>query len=213
MRSAPRLSLAVLTVAVAWSVAPSSASASAEPPGIPSKATAQSQLAALPVEAEDSMTGYDRDEFKHWITPSGTNCSTRESVLQRDGDEVSVGTDCYPTKGSWFSEYDGTTVSSASGVDTDHVVPLAEAWRSGAQEWTDAERQDFANDLTGPQLIAVSASSNRSKGDQDPSTWLPTRASFHCTYAKMWVATKYRWGLALQSSEKAVLTTQLAACS
>lgn len=164
------------------------------------------------MEAEDSMTGYSRDDFNHWITPSGTNCNTRESVLKRDGDGVSVGTDCYPTDGSWFSEYDGVTLSAAGDVDIDHVIPLAEAWRSGAQQWTATERQNFANDLTGPQLIAVSASSNRSKGDQDPSTWLPTRTSYRCTYAKMWVATKYRWGMSAQSSEKAVLTTQLASC-
>lgn len=213
MRRTSRLSLAALSVAVVWSLSPSSASASAQPPGIPSKATAQSQLAALPVEAEDSMTGYSRDLFKHWITPTGTTCSTRESVLKRDGDGVSVGTDCYPTKGSWFSEYDGVTLTSPADVDIDHVVPLAEAWRSGAQQWTATQRQNFANDLTGPQLIAVSASSNRSKGDQDPSTWLPTRTSYRCTYAKMWVASKYRWGLSIQSSEKSVLTTQLASCA
>lgn len=212
MRLAPRLSLTALSVAVVWSLSPSSASAAAQPPGIPSKATAQSQLAALPVEAEDSMTGYSRDLFPHWITPSGTNCSTRESVIERDGDGVDVGTDCYPTDGSWFSEYDGVTLTAASGVDIDHVIPLAEAWRSGAQQWTTSERQSFANDLTGPQLIAVTASSNRSKGDQDPSTWLPTRTTYRCTYAKMWVATKYWWGLSLQSSEKSVLTTQLASC-
>ena len=212
MRLTPLLSLTALSVAIVWSLSPSSASATAAPPGIPSTSTAQSQLAALPVEAEDSMTGYSRELFPHWITPSGTNCSTRESVLKRDGDGVSVGTDCYPTKGSWFSEYDGVTVKAPSGVDIDHVIPLAEAWRSGAQQWTTSERQSFANDVTGPQLIAVTASSNRSKGDQDPSTWLPTRTSYRCTYAKMWVATKYRWGLSLQSSEKSVLTTQLASC-
>lgn len=212
MHPLPRISLTALTVAVVWALSPSSASATAQPPGIPSTSTAQSQLAALPVEAEDSMTGYSRDLFKHWITPSGTNCSTRESVLGRDGDNVSVGTDCYPTKGSWFSEYDGVTLRSPSDVDIDHVIPLAEAWRSGAQQWTATQRQNFANDLDGPQLIAVSASSNRSKGDQDPSTWMPTRTTYHCTYVRMWIGAKYRWGLSLQSSEKTALSNELATC-
>jgi hypothetical protein len=56
--------------------------ASATPPGIPSKATAQSQLNALTVASEGSMTGYSRDLFPHWITISGT-CDTREQVLKR----------------------------------------------------------------------------------------------------------------------------------
>lgn len=114
--------------------------------------------------------------------------------------------------GDWYSEYDGASFTDGSDLDIDHVVPLAEAWRSGADSWSDQEREDFANDLEGPQLIAVSASSNRSKGDQDPSSWWPTRTAYQCTYAKMWVATKYRWGLALQSAEKTALSTRLESC-
>lgn len=212
-RHLSRTTLVTVTVASLWALTPSSASATASPPGIPSTTTAKSQLAALPVEAEGTMTGYSRDLFPTWTTPSGSTCNTRETVLKRDGDNVAVDSSCYPTRGTWFSEYDGVTMSTASGVDIDHVVPLAEAWRSGAKSWTTSQRQSFANDLNGPQLIAVSASSNRSKGDQDPSTWWPTRTSYRCTYAKMWVATKYRWGLSLQSSEKTALTNQLNSCA
>ncbi|MGH8882094.1 MAG: hypothetical protein ACRD0P_32905, partial [Stackebrandtia sp.] len=63
--------------------------AAATPPNIPSKATAQSELNALAVASEGSMTGYSRDKFPHWITISGT-CNTRETVLKRDGTNVSV---------------------------------------------------------------------------------------------------------------------------
>lgn len=48
------------------------------------------------------------------------------------------------------------------------MVPLANAWRSGASAWTAGRRKEFANDLTRPQLVAVSAATNRSKGDQGP---------------------------------------------
>ena len=71
------------------------------------------------------------------------------------------------------SLYDGTTLDSPTKVDIDHVVPLANAWRSGASAWTTDKREDFANDLDRPQLVAVSPTSNRAKGDQDPSTWKP----------------------------------------
>ncbi len=185
--------------------------ASATPPNIPSKATAQSELNALTVSTEGSMTGYSRDLFPHWITISGT-CSTRETVLKRDGSGVTVDGACYPLSGSWYSQYDAVTLTSPSSVDIDHVVALAEAWRSGASSWTTSRRQSFANDLIRPQLIAVSASSNRAKGDQDPSTWKP-RTTYHCTYAKMWIRSKYFWGLRLQSAEKSALQGMLSTCS
>lgn len=183
---------------------------SALPSGIPSKATAQSELNALTVKTESTMTGYSRDLFPHWIS-QGSGCDTRQVVLKRDADSY-VGS-CPVTSGSWYSYYDGLTFTNPSDLDIDHVVPLAEAWRSGASSWTTTTRQAFANDLNGPQLIAVSASSNRSKGDQDPSTWKPTRAGASCAYSKMWINTKSRWGLSLQSSEKTALQTMLNTCT
>jgi Protein of unknown function (DUF1524) len=180
----------------------------ATPPGIPSKSTAQAELNALVVAVEGSMSGYSRSLFPHWITISGT-CNTREMVLKRDGTNVVVDSSCYPVSGSWFSPYDGATWTSPSDVDIDHVVPLAEAWRSGANTWTTSRRQSFANDLSGPRLIAVTDDVNQAKGDQDPSTWQPPRTSYRCTYAKMWIATKYRWTLRLQSTEKVALQTVL----
>ena len=157
------------------------------------------------------MSGYSRDKFPHWSIVSG-NCDTRETVLKRDGTGVTVGSGCYPTAGTWKSPYDGVTVSLASSVDIDHVIPLAEGWRSGAVSWTTAKREQFANDLSSPQLIAVSASSNRSKGDQDPAQWLPPQTGYRCTYARMWIATKHKWGLSVDSAEKTALSTELGKC-
>ncbi|MEV0033510.1 HNH endonuclease family protein [Nocardia sp. NPDC050793] len=205
------MGIAAAVVAAALMM-PGSGTASATPPNIPSKATAQSMLNGLTVAPEGSMSGYSRDLFPHWITISG-NCNTRETVLMRDGTGVQVGGDCAPTAGSWYSPYDNTTLTSSSSVDIDHVVALAEAWRSGASSWTTQQRRDFANDLTNPQLIAVSASSNRSKGDQDPSQWLPTNASYRCTYTKMWIASKSAWQLSAQQTEKDTLQTQLNGCT
>ncbi|MEU8217092.1 HNH endonuclease family protein [Micromonospora taraxaci] len=184
----------------------------AAPPGIPSKATAQSQLNALTVATQGSSSGYSRDLFPHWITVSGS-CNTREQVLKRDGTSVVVDSSCAATSGRWYSPYDGATWTAASDVDIDHVVPLAEAWRSGANSWTTSRRQSFANDLTRPQLIAVTDNVNQSKGDQDPSTWQPPLSSYRCTYSKMWITVKYNWGLTLQSSEKSALQSMLNTCS
>lgn len=185
--------------------------AGATPPNIPSASTAQSWLNGLPVTGEASMTGYDRDLFTHWVTISGA-CNTRETVLKRDGTNVVVDGSCAATSGRWYSPYDGATWSAAADVDIDHIVPLAEAWRSGAKGWSSTKRRDFANDLSGPQLIAVTDNVNQSKGDQDPSTWQPPRSSYDCTYSRMWISTKYRWGLTLQSSEKSALQSMLNSC-
>ncbi|MFI7578406.1 HNH endonuclease family protein [Micromonospora sp. NPDC049497] len=203
----------VLAIAASASLLGVSAQpASATPPGIPSKATAQSQLNALTVATQGSTTGYSRDLFPHWITISGS-CNTREQVLKRDGTSVVVDSSCAATSGRWYSPYDGATWYAASDVDIDHVVPLAEAWRSGANSWTTSRRQSFANDLTRPQLIAVTDNVNQAKGDQDPSTWQPPLSSYRCTYSKMWITVKYSWGLRLQSSEKSALQSMLNTCS
>jgi hypothetical protein len=199
-----------LTVATAVLVA-SASPAQATPPNIPSKTTAQAELNVLAVASEGSMTGYSRDLFPHWITISGT-CNTRETVLKRDGTSVVVDSSCAAVSGSWFSPYDGATWFAASDVDIDHVVPLAEAWRSGARYWTTSTRQAFANDLTRPQLIAVTDDVNQAKGDQDPSTWQPPVTGYRCTYARMWIGVKYYWSLTLQSSEKSALQTMLNGC-
>lgn len=124
------------------------------PPNIPSASTAQSLLSGLTVAPQGPQDGYSRDKFPHWITISGT-CNTRETVLRRDGTNVQVDSSCAAISGSWFSPYDGATWTAASDVDIDHVVPLSNAWKSGAASWTTAQRQGFANDLSNPQLIAV----------------------------------------------------------
>lgn len=211
-RWAARLvALVLVTLSLTSLTAASAPPAEALPPGIPSPSTAQAQLNALTVQAEGSMTGYSRDEFPHWITISGT-CNTRETVLERDGSGVTVGSDCYPTSGSWYSYYDGITETAPADIDIDHVVPLAEAWRSGASSWTTSQRQAFANSLNTPQLIAVTDNSNQSKGDRDPASWQPSQTSFHCTYARMWIGTKYTWDLTLQSSERSALQSMLNTC-
>ncbi|GGY14124.1 HNH endonuclease family protein [Streptomyces djakartensis] len=206
-----RLSVAAAATALISSVALFSApTASAALPTPVSGATARSYLATLTVAAEN-RTGYNRDLFPHWITQSGT-CNTREVVLKRDGTNVVQDSSCAATSGSWYSPYDGATWSAASDVDIDHLVPLAEAWDSGAGSWTTSRRQSFANDLTRPQLIAVTDDVNQAKGDQDPATWMPSRTTYRCTYVRAWVQVKYYYDLSVDQAEKSALQTHLANC-
>ncbi|WP_158884688.1 HNH endonuclease family protein [Amycolatopsis anabasis] len=185
--------------------------AAAEPPGIPDGATAKTLLGELSVAPDGPLDGYDRDKFPHWIDQDGS-CNTREAVLKRDGKDVQTGSDCYPTSGSWFSPYDGATWTQPSDVDIDHVVPLADAWRTGAAKWTQEQRQAYANDLTDPQLIAVTDNVNQEKGDKSPDQWKPPTTGYWCTYASMWVAVKHKFKLTVNDAEKAALTEMLGKC-
>jgi hypothetical protein len=185
--------------------------ATATPPGIPSAATARTQLGSLRVAADGSMTGYSRDLFPHWHTVTGA-CNTREQVLKRDGTSVVTDSSCAATSGRWFSPYDGATWTAAADVDIDHVVPLANAWRTGARSWTTAKREQFANDLSSPQLIAVTDNVNQAKGDKSPDTWKPPLTSYWCTYSRMWIGSKVKWALTVNSAEKSALTSMLDRC-
>jgi hypothetical protein len=142
---------------------------------------------------------YDRSLFRHWIDADNNGCDTRKEVLISESKtKVKVGRKCAISGGTWVSSFDNRIFKgSGTGIDVDHFVPLAEAWRSGAWRWTAEERQYFANDLKDERvLIAVSASSNRSKGDKDPSKWLPKVPKEQvCEYVLNWVAIKLRYSL------------------
>ncbi|MFE1460545.1 HNH endonuclease family protein [Streptomyces nigra] len=157
----------------------------------------------------ESRDGYSRDKFRHWNAGDDPTdgCHTRAEVLLHEAVEPpTVGAGCRLEGGSWYSYYDGVTVTSASGLDIDHMVPLAEAWDSGASAWTAQRREAYANDQgQEASLIAVTARSNRSKADQDPAQWLPPAADAHCRYVAEWVATKLRWSLTADEAELTAL--------
>jgi hypothetical protein len=171
---------------------------------------ASARLDDLRVARAGSMRGYSRAEFPHW-RETGDNCNVRDSVLERDGHRVKT-SGCNVVAGTWASAYDGRTLDAPTKVDIDHVVPLANAWRSGASAWTRERREDFANDLDRPQLVAVSRTSNRAKGDQDPSTWKPPVTARWCEYAIDWIEVKSYWKLSVTTREKAALADMLEEC-
>jgi hypothetical protein len=172
-------------------------------------------VAMLPM-ADENRSGYSRDKFRHWNAGDdpADGCNTRNEVLIHEAIEPpTVGPSCRLTGGHWWSYYDAITVTSASGLDIDHMVPLAEAWDSGASSWTAQRREQYANDQGAEaSLVAVTARSNRQKADQDPSTWMPPAAEAHCRYAAEWVGTKLRWSLAADTPELAALGDVASSC-
>ncbi|MEW2254995.1 HNH endonuclease family protein [Streptomyces sp. NPDC047869] len=182
-------------------------------PGQTITAPVRDALALLPIRDED-RTGYDRTKFRHWIDADRDGCNTRAEVLKAEAVVApEQGARCLLTGGEWYSPYDDQYIQGPRGLDIDHLVPLAEAWDSGASTWTAAEREAYANDLGDDRaLIAVSAASNRSKADQDPSTWLPPAEGYRCEYVTDWIADKIRWGLSIDAIEQASLTDVLSRC-
>jgi hypothetical protein len=158
--------------------------------------------------------GYARSKFTLWTDADHDGCDTRDEVLITEGAKrPSVGAGCALTGGRWVSKYDGLSVTNPTGFDIDHLVPLNEAWQSGAWHWSAATRKAYANDLGySASLIAVSAHSNRSKGDREPQDWMPERAAYSCQYVARWVAVKWRWHLAVNSAERSYLSRELASC-
>jgi hypothetical protein len=167
-------------------------------------------LSALSV-ADESRTGYTRTAFKHWNAgaDSTDGCNTRQEVLIAEAIEApTVGAGCSITGGKWLSYYDGQEVTVARALDIDHMVPLAEAWDSGASTWSAARREAYANDQgSSTSLVAVTARTNRSKSDQDPAEWLPPATDQYCRYIGEWIGTKLRWGLAVDTAELEALKT------
>jgi hypothetical protein len=172
-------------------------------------------LNLVTVTEESGELAYNRTMFNHWIDEDQNGCDTREEVLKAESTiKAKTGKGCELLSGKWLSQYDNKSFTKASQLDIDHLVPLKEAWESGAGAWTERERELFANDLGYKEsLIAVSASTNRSKSDRDPSDWQPANKNYTCQYAVSWVSVKYRWSLTVDMAEYSALYSMLGKCS
>lgn len=172
-------------------------------------------LDGLVVAPEGPDAGYDRALFPHWVDADVDGCDTRADVLVEESltpaqvDRFG----CAVVAGDWVSLYDGYATDDPGELEIDHVVPLAEAWRSGAADWDGARRRAFANDVDHPgALVAVTAATNRSKSDRDPASWQPPDPTAWCRFATDWVTTKLRWGLTSDLAERDALANMLRAC-
>jgi Protein of unknown function (DUF1524)/Excalibur calcium-binding domain len=177
--------------------------------------TALAALEALPVKGRAPKTGYSRDQFGDgWASVAG--CDTRDRILARDLTQKMyvAGDDCRIQSGVLRDPYTAQTImyvrGGASEVDVDHVVALGDAWQKGAQQWSQARREVFANDPL--ELLAVSSTANRAKGDGDAATWLPSNKRFRCDYVARQIAVKQRYGLWVTPAEHDAMARVLSRC-
>ncbi|MCX6425161.1 MAG: HNH endonuclease family protein [Actinobacteria bacterium] len=180
------------------------------------KERATAIIETLAVKGRAAKTGYDRSSFSHWRDPDLNGCDARNDTLRRDLENLVIKTDsngCKVLGGVLPDPYSGKNIDfvfGASLVDIDHVVALSNAWQTGAFQFTDEIRLQFANDPL--NLLAVSASLNRQKGDGDAATWLPPTKSYRCQYVARQIAVKKKYGLWLTKPEKVAMSTLLAKC-
>ena len=193
------------------------------PGGAAHTGSALAALAQVAVKGRAPKTGYARARFgESWTDDNdevwGHNgCDTRDDVLRRDLAEVVLRTGgCKVASGTLHDPYTGAAVAFVRGPGTssliqiDHVVPLSDAWQTGAQQWTARQRQDFANDPL--ELIATERHVNEAKRDSDAATWLPPARAFRCAYAARMVAIKLKWHLWVTPAERDALARMLRPC-
>ena len=159
---------------------------------------------------------YDRDEWRHWTDEDGDCVNTRHEVLIGESlEEVTFkdGRRCQVLTGRWYGEFTATTVTDAADLDIDHLVPLANAHRSGGWGWSAARKRSYANDLRDPgHLIAVTRPANSAKGASGPEDWRPPNEGFWCEYALAWTRIKREWGLTATRAEADALIEMLEGC-
>ncbi|WP_300683145.1 HNH endonuclease family protein [Nocardioides sp.] len=189
-------------------------------------ADAADQLAGLALASRrtPSSAGYRRAEFgSAWSDVDHNGCNQRDDVLLRDAvpgsTTVAVQGRCDHDvlAGTWVDPYTERRVvlsdlkdpRQAQAVQIDHIVPLAEAWVSGADTWDAERRRAYANDLA--VLLAVDGPTNASKGSGDPAAWRPRKA-YQCVYAERWITIKATWSLSVDASERRALEEMLGYC-
>lgn len=181
-------------------------------------------LATLPIKGRAPKTGYDRKEFgQRWsddvnVEFGHNGCDTRNDILNRDLTNVTYKPktrDCVVLSGTLQDPYSAKDIEFQRGpesakVQIDHVVALADAWVKGAQQLSEEERRNFANDPR--NLLAVDGRLNQQKGAGDAATWLPPAKSFRCEYVSRQVEVKAAYRLWVTQAEFEAIDRVLNSC-
>lgn len=174
----------------------------------PGYTTGQGLLNTLVRQAPAGPEFYE-DAFEYPVV-GADGCTTRERVVIDGASDRTLASPCAVLHPQWVSVWDVTVLVDPDDVDVAHMVPMEEAWYSGAWAWTAQQRRDFANDLSNSVSFRIlTASTNAERGSSDPADWWPPYHGAHCNYAMEWVWIKARWNLSVDPAEYAALMTQL----
>ena len=164
----------------------------------------------------EDLPKYNRREWRHWVDADQDCQDARQEVLIEESVGLIVFTDsdkCRVESGEWLAPFTGTVITDPGKLDIDHLVPLANAHRSGGHAWDADRKRAYANDLINPaHLVAVTASANRSKGARGPEDWRPRNERYWCQYATDWVTVKVEWELKVTPAEFEALGEMMRRC-
>ncbi|SEN67198.1 HNH endonuclease family protein [Nitrosomonas marina] len=146
-------------------------------------------------ENHQASVDYDRDLWGRWIDEDRDCRDTRDEVLKIFNQNSGTNESCDISAGLWLDPYTATEFTDSSDLDIDHIVPVGFAHGHGAANWSSTLKQQFYNDIE--NLLPVSASANRSKGDRSPIDWMPDNTEYHCTYVDsfLYIVDKYHLDL------------------
>lgn len=176
--------------------------------------------------------GYDRERyFGGWASNGCGSATTRDTILARDLKGAVKNPRCQVTSGTLSDPYTGRTIqfrrgrNTSSAVQIDHVVALLDAWESGARDWDQAKRVQYAN--SPDVLLASDGPANMAKGSgldvngtalyrpQDsgaPDIWMPDNKAYRCDYMAKRATIKSKWGLTMTPREKQQTVSVLSQC-
>ncbi|MGW5146390.1 DUF3761 domain-containing protein [Rhodococcus koreensis] len=185
---------------------------------------ALAKLDTLAIAEPAPLAGFDDARLSTWsddvAVEGGRNgCDTRDDILRRDLTEVvlvSGSEGCSVRSGRLEDPYSDKTLTFASDADisgnvqVDRVVALADALQKGAQQLDEQMLRTLANDPR--NLQAVGTTAFEQKAGRDASAWLPSDASYRCTYVAQQVDIKSLYRLWVSQGEHDAIARVLGEC-
>lgn len=193
---------------------------------IPVGQSATQVLSTLTVGVKSDVSSDRKSHQWNKVDGKTGNYTTRDLVLERDMSNVTYNSRGNVNTGILLEPYTGKTIhfqrgqsnktegGSASnrdgGIQIDHVVAYAEAYRSGLDKLDFQQRDTYYND---PDVLLVSqAEANNVKKDGTIAEWKPSNQAFQCDYASLQIGIKAKYGLMVDQKEHDKLAQVLASC-
>lgn len=193
---------------------------------IPVGQSATQVLSTLTVGVKSDVSSDRKSHQWNKVDGKTGNYTTRDLVLERDMSNVTYNSRGNVNTGILLEPYTGKTIhfqrgqsnktegGSASnrdgGIQIDHVVAYAEAYRSGLDKLDFAQRDAYYNDPD--VLLASQAEANNVKKDGTIAEWEPSNQTFQCDYASLQIGIKAKYGLMVDQKEHDKLAQVLASC-